>query len=403
VTLQIQADDVDIRQFRADVAAWFAANTPKDWRATIQGLSHAGWVSFMRDWLQLLNTRGFAAAHVPQHWGGGGYSPIEHAIILEEWARHDGPALDLFEIGLHHVPSTFAVAGTPEQQERYIKAAIAGTIWCQGFSEPDAGSDLAGLRTRAIADGDEFVVTGQKIWSSHADDAELCLLLARTDPDAPQHKGITYFVLDLGLPGVEVRPIRQGNGHSEFCEIFLDNVRIPADSTIGAVNDGWAVAQATLQAERGVLGLDLIERMGFELPRAAEAIERRLPPEPGDGPLTSTRQTLAEFRARHAAVRSLASDSVALMQRAASAGSLSSLMKVSFTELLKEMMGWLSDEVADDPAVDPGQLYWEGFVSGDWRVDALSSYGWTIAGGTNEIQLNIIAERLLGLPRERKA
>ena len=152
-----------------------------------------------------------------------------------------------------------------------------------------------------------------------------------------------------------------------------------------------------------MLGLDLIERMGFELPLAAEAIDRRLPPEPGDGPLTSTRQTLAEYRARHAAVRSLASDSVALMQQAASAGSLASLMKVSFTELLQSMMGWLGAEVVDDPAIDPGQAHWGGYVSGDWSVDFVSSFGWTIAGGTNEIQLNIIAERLLGLPRERKA
>lgn len=392
----------DIEAFRDDVATWFAANTPRDWRITFQSLSHAGWVAFMRDWLHELNSRGFAAAHVPKRWGGGGFSPTQHAIILEEWARHHGPPLDLFEIGLHHVPSTFAVAGTPEQQERYIKAAIGGTIWCQGFSEPDAGSDLAALRTRAVLDGDEFVVTGQKIWSSHADDAELCLLLARTDPDAPPHKGITYFVLDLALPGVEVRPILQANGHSEFCEIFLDNVRIPRDSIIGAINDGWAVAQSTLQAERGVLGLHLIEQMGFELPRAAAVLDERLAPERADGPLSSTRQSLADYRARHAAVRSLATDSVELMQQAASAGNLASLMKVSFTELLKDMTGWLSAEVVDDPAVDPGQTHWAGWVSGDWGTDWLSSHGWTIAGGTNEIQLNIIAERLLGLPRERK-
>ncbi|MGD9792585.1 MAG: acyl-CoA dehydrogenase family protein [Acidimicrobiia bacterium] len=396
--------DRTLDAFRAEVAAWFAANTPMGWRRSVNQMSHAEYVEFSRGWLRLLNTRGYGAAHVSKQWGGGGYTPREQVVIMKEWARHDGPPLDMFEISLYHAPSTFAAAGTPEQQARFIRPALDGEIWCQGFSEPEAGSDLAGLRTRAIAVDDGFRITGQKIWSSHADDARYCLLLARTDPDAPTHSGITYFVLDLQSPGVEIRPIKQNTGHSEFCEIFLDDVHVGHDCVIGAVNDGWRVAQSTLQAERGILGLELIERMAVQLDRAAGIITDRYNPPAADGPLSSIHRDLAHFRGRLAAVASLAYDIVDLMEADAdSSGSLASLMKVSFTELLQDLMKWLSHIDDQQSLIDPGQAHFGGFVTGDWALDWIGSWGWTIAAGTNEIQRNIIAERVLGLPRERKA
>jgi alkylation response protein AidB-like acyl-CoA dehydrogenase len=351
----------------------------------------------------MLNTRGYAAAHVSRQWGGGGYSPSQQVVILQEWARHDAPGLDLFEISLYHVPSTFAAAGTPAQQARYVGAAIDGEIWCQGFSEPDAGSDLSGLKTRAVRDGEHFVINGQKLWSSHADDARFCLLLARTNPEVAPHRGITYFALDMAASGVEVRPIRQSNGHAGFCEIFLDNVRVNADCVIGEVDGGWGVAQSTLQAERGILGLDLIERMGSELRSAAAWLEERLGLVPSTGPLLAEHLALAQFQARYAAVQSLAYDTVELMEQGDTSGGLASLMKVSFTELLQSMMEWTSRLRGSQGLIDPGQTHFGGYVSGQSTLDWLSSWGWTIAGGTNEVQRNIIAERLLGLPRERRA
>ena len=196
-----------------------------------------------------------------REWGGG-MSVAEQIVLYQELAAHDAPRLVLAFVGIHHAASTLLVAGTDEQRQRHLPAILDGEIWVQGFSEPEAGSDLASLRTTARRDGDAYVVNGQKLWASGGMHADWCLLLARTDPDAPKRNGISYFLLDMTTPGIDVRPIRNAIGDSHFCEIFLNDVEIPAANLVGAENAGWQVAQATLGAERGMTMLELAERLG---------------------------------------------------------------------------------------------------------------------------------------------
>src|SRR5690606_18483931 len=234
---------------------------PADWRTTQTGASDAEFVRFQQDWFQRLRVAGYAVPHWPAAWGGG--MPVDRQIVLyQELAAHDAPRLVLAFVGIHHAAATLLAAGTEAQRRVHLPAILDGEIWAQGFSEPGAGSDLAALRTAARRDGDHWVVTGQKVWVSGARFADRCLLLARTDPHAPPRRGISYFLLDMRSPGVEVRPIRQATGESHFCEVFLDRVRVPDGDLIGAPNEGWQIAQRTLGAERGLTMLELAERLG---------------------------------------------------------------------------------------------------------------------------------------------
>lgn len=381
-------------EFTEDVAAWFAANTPADWVSASHDMTPAEYLQFEKRWVRTLGQRGFAAPSADPRWGGGGYSPREQSIIYDEWARAGAPSVDTFVVSMHHIPVTFAMLGTPEQQQRYIPAAIGGTVWCQGFSEPGSGSDLASLRTRAVHEGGEWVVTGQKIWSSMAEIAEHTILLARTGTAETGTRGLTYFVLDMDQPGVEVRRIKQNPGHAEFCEIFLDDARIPECNVIGEVDDGWRAAQATLAAERGPVGFDIIARLYFGL----QSLGRRLADVPGQ-PLR-TRSELADLIARATIVRGLALDTIDLLERGADSGGLASLLKLVFSELLQDATSWATVRLGAQSLIDPCQPHNRGYFSGDWAIDWLSSWGWTISAGTNEVQRNIIAEHLLGMPRE---
>jgi alkylation response protein AidB-like acyl-CoA dehydrogenase len=393
------ADGAVTDAFRSEVADWFAAHNPVGWRDAVRAMSTEEWLDFNRTWLRTLNTRGYGAPHVPREWGGGGYSLHQQVTILSEWARVDAPGTDLFEISLFHVPGTLLAAGTDEQRQRYVRQGIDGVIWCQGFSEPGAGSDLASLRTRAVADGDGWRVHGQKIWSSHADHARYCLLLARTNPDASRHHGITYFICDLDQPGVEVRPITQTTGLQGFCEIFFDGAHVGPDGVIGGVDDGWAVAQSTLETERGVLGLDVVERMGHHLHRTVQALASR-DEEHRSGELTADEAALARLLARHHAVRALCGHAVDRLEQGDHSGGLASLMKVSFSELLQELADWETTRRGEAALVQRPPMHFCGYVTDEPALDWLHSWGWTIAGGANEIQRNIIGERLLGLPRQ---
>ena len=215
---------------------------------------------FSRWWADELKSSGWFAPHWPKEWGGG-FSVAQQVVIAEELARGDAPRNALFQVALYNAAPAIIHAGTEAQRNRLLPGMLNGDVWCQGFSEPDAGSDLAGLKTRAIRNGDDYVVTGQKVWTSHAQDADWCILLVRTDPRAPKHKGITYLVMNMHTDGVEVRPIRQLTGAQEFCEMFLEGVRIPVDNTIGKENDGWRVAEGTLASERAVVILEMAERL----------------------------------------------------------------------------------------------------------------------------------------------
>ena len=337
--------------------------------------------------------------HWPAEWGGG-LSIAEQIVLYQELAAHDAPRLVLAFVAIHHAASTLLAAGTDEQRARHLPAILEGEIWVQGFSEPDAGSDLASLRTTARRDGDSFVVNGQKLWASGAMHADWCLLLARSDPDVPKRHGISYFLLDMRSAGVEVRPIRQATGDSHFCEIFLNDVVIPATQLVGPETGGWQVAQATLSAERGMTMLELAERLGHAgFTWLLDACRRPTPAgtRPIDDPVVLDR--LAGFETEIAGLRAMCA-SLARRHETGHVGRAdASVVKLYYSELLQRLMDFGADVggLAAHTHVDkPASSGWE---SGAWVLDFIGSWEWTIPGGTSEIQRTIIAERGLEMPR----
>jgi alkylation response protein AidB-like acyl-CoA dehydrogenase len=298
-------------------------------------------------------------------------------------------------VSLHHAASTLLAAGTDEQKRQHLPAILDGEIWVQGFSEPEAGSDLAALRTAARRADNRYVVNGQKLWASGAANADWCLLLARTDPDAPKRHGISYFLLDMRSPGVEVRPIRNAVGESHFCEIFLTDVEIPRANLVGPENAGWQVAQETLGAERGMTMLELAERLGnagFRWLVEACARAGAL----GDS-LVADR--LAAFETEIAALRAMTARLVASHDTGSVSPADASIVKLYYSELLQRMTDFgleVSGLSAHAVLRKPASSGWE---SGAWLLDFIGSWEWTIPGGSSEIQRTIIAERGLGLPR----
>ncbi|BBY60710.1 acyl-CoA dehydrogenase family protein [Mycolicibacterium sarraceniae] len=382
----------ELDEFRERVRAWCETHVPTDWRATQSGASDAEFAAFQKTWFAELRAAGFAVPHWPSEWGGG-MSVDEQIVLYSELAAHDAPRLVLAFVGIHHAASTLLVAGTDEQRTRHLPAILDGETWVQGFSEPEAGSDLASLRTTARRVGDTFVVDGQKLWASGGLHADWCLLLARTDPDAAKRQGISYFLLDMTSPGVEVRPIRNAVGDSHFCEIFLDGVKIPAANLIGAENQGWQVAQATLGAERGMTMLELAERLGNAgFRRLVQACQ----------PLDDARvaDRLAQFEIEIAGLRGLCRELVLQHDTGAVGTADASVVKLYYSELLQRMTDFgaeIGGMAAHTHLTKPASSGWE---SGSWLLDFIGSWEWTIPGGASEIQRTIIAERGLGLPRE---
>ncbi|BBZ65267.1 acyl-CoA dehydrogenase [Mycolicibacterium insubricum] len=381
----------DIVTFRSRVRQWCAEHVPTDWRQTQTGADDAEFVRFQKWWFAELNSAGFAVPHWPAEWGGG-MSVAEQVVLYSELAAHDAPRLVLAFVGIHHAASTLLVAGTEEQRSRHLPAILDGEIWVQGFSEPEAGSDLASLRTTARRDGDHFVVNGQKLWASGGAHADWCLLLARTDPDAPKRRGISYFLMDMRAPGIDVRPIRNAVGDSHFCEVFLNDVRIPEVNLVGAENAGWQVAQETLGAERGMTMLELAERLGNAgLGWLAQAC-------PAGDAVAADR--LAGFEIEIAGLRGLCRDLVERSHAGTAGAADASIVKLYYSELLQRMTDFgaeLGGVAASTVVTKPASSGWE---SGAWVLDFVGSWEWTIPGGASEIQRTIIAERGLGLPRE---
>ncbi|GAA3204788.1 acyl-CoA dehydrogenase family protein [Actinocorallia longicatena] len=378
----------ELAGFRESVRAWCAEHVPADWRRAQTGASEEEFAAFQRAWFQELREAGFAVPHWPAAWGGG-LSVAEQTVLYQELAAADAPRLVLAFVGIHHAASTLLVAGTDEQRRRHLPAILDGEIWAQGFSEPGAGSDLAALSTTARRSGGSYIVNGQKLWASGAAQADWCLLLARTDPEAPKRRGISYLLLDLRSPGVEIRPIRQAQGESHFCEIFLDDVAVPVANLVGAENDGWRVAQSTLGTERGMTMLELAERLGHSGFRRLVDL---------CSPVTDARiaDRLAGFETEIAGLRLLCADLVAAEDPGPADASI---VKLYYSELLQRMTDF-GAEVAGPAALTelhrPLSSSWE---SGAWALDFIGSWEWTIPGGSSEIQRTIIGERGLGLPR----
>ena len=393
----------DIEQLRSAVRDWAVANTPPGWHAELRTATKPQFREFNIRQAQLLRQAGLLAAHWPKEFGGGGFSFREQLVIQEELVRADFPQPRLLEIALAHIAATLMAYGSAEQR-RHLAAILDGEIWCQGFSEPDAGSDLASLRTRAVRTNDGYVVNGQKVWSSYADQASWCLLLARTDPAAPKHRGLSLFMLELDSPGVELRPTRQATGTEEFCELFLTDVRVPAAHLIGAENTGWRMAQTTLATERAFNMLELQARLAVALREiAAQALVTPVAPGRMAADDDSVRQDLAA-RAAEVEVLGLLGQRLARdVERTGEVGPEGSIVKLFYSETLQKLTG-LAVRISGMAAMlDERREFATTWTSGHWMIDHLKSWNWTIAAGSNEIQRNIIGERVLGLPREPHA
>ena len=390
----------DPEALRKQVRAWLEEHAPAGWHDELATASPAEFRAFNLRMAALLRAAGLLTPHWPVRFGGGGFSFGEQIVIQDEMVRADFPQPRLLEITLQHVAATLMAHGDAEQQE-HLAAMLDGEIWCQGFSEPGAGSDLASLRTRAVRDGDVYVLNGQKVWSSYADHATWCLLLARTDPDAPKHRGISMFMLPLDASGVELRPIRQATGTEEFSEIFLTDVRVPASSRVGEENAGWRMAQTTLATERAAQILELHAHLAVALDViAAEATVTRSDP---GGVLADDAAFRQELAARAAEVDVLGLLGQRLVEDVETSGAIGpdgSIVKLFYSETLQRLTG-LALRMRGMPAtVDESREFATTWTSGRWFIDHLKSWNWTIAAGSNEIQRNIVGERVLGLPRE---
>jgi alkylation response protein AidB-like acyl-CoA dehydrogenase len=393
----------DLQSTRDEVREWCRSHVPADWRESQTGVSDEAFVAFQQAWFQELRGAGYAVPHWPAEWGGG-MSTAEQIVLYQELAAHDAPRLVLAFVSIHHAASTLLAAGTPEQRSRHLPAILDGEIWVQGFSEPEAGSDLASLKTSARREGDSYVVNGQKLWASGAKYADWCLLLARSDSQAPKRAGISYFLMDMRSPGIDVRPIRNAVGESHFCEIFLKDVVIPASQLVGAPNAGWQVAQATLGAERGLTMLELAERLGNAGFSWLVQLCARPTPQgfrPIDDPLVQDR--LAALETEIAGLRALCRSLVERHEAGTSGPADASVVKLYYSELLQRLMdfGTQAAGLAGHTQLQkPASSGWE---SGAWVLDFIGSWEWTIPGGSSEIQRTIIGERGLGLPREPAA
>lgn len=383
---------------RQEVRQWLSANIPAGWRAAMTGCDQDGFIAAQRDWFGKLVAAGYATPHWPAGWPGGGRGLAEQKVIYEEIARADAPRLILFFVSLYHAASTLLEWGTPAQAKEHLAGILRGEIWCQGFSEPNAGSDLAGLKTRCERRGDVYVVNGQKTWSTLAQYADKCLLLARNSNAGPKQAGLTYLIMDMKTPGITVRPIRQITDDEEFAEIFLDDVEIPVANRIGEEGGGWAVAQATLASERGLTLLELGRRMRGALWRITTDMART---GRGDDPLIL--RDLGKLRTEIDALVALADGflerRIAGLERVGDA----SVVKLYYARILRAYTT-LGLRVAGLEGQYHAPFTRGGSQeTGNWAVDFMNSYAWSIAGGSDEIQRNIISERLLDMPREPKS
>ena len=401
--------------FRAELRSWLADVLP----TLPEKPSQLDWPArrtYDTTWQRMLHDAGYAGIDWPVEGGGRGASPVEQLIYLEELERAHAPYVGVNFVGLLHAGPTVIVEGTPEQRARFLPPILRGEeVWCQGFSEPGAGSDLASLRTRAVRDGDEYVVSGQKIWTSHAEVADFCELLVRTGPEDSRHRGITWLILPMDRPGIDFRPLRTIAGSTEFGELFLDAVRVPVANRVGDENDGWRVTMTTLSFERGTAFVgEVLQSMEFlralrELARATGAW--------GDA---AVRRATGRLGAELDALWALARRNVSQAARTGVPGIGGSVYKLALSEI-RQRIAELGMELGGSAAfvwdtlpefagaaghgapgcggsedgASTGQSVSNTEIVSTW----VHSFSRTIAAGTSQIQRNIIAERILGLPK----
>jgi alkylation response protein AidB-like acyl-CoA dehydrogenase len=370
-------------QFPAVPAHLQAANSPEEY-----GIHERQSHDAARAWQGELHRGGWAGISWPKTFGGRGGTPIQTAIFAEEQARFNvsnGPLM----VSINMVGPTLMAHGTEQQQADHLEKIISGNeIWCQLYSEPGAGSDLASLRTKAVRDGDEYVVNGQKVWNSSARAADWAILLARTDSDVPKHRGITYFIVDMRTPGIDVRPLRQASGAYHFNEVFLDDVRIPAANVLGDPGDGWNVARTTLANERAMIGGG---GSRGQIPALIELARKN-----GRARDPVIRQRLADVVTRNEILRYLGLRARTALSKGVPPGPEASVMKL----LVGQFMTAASDlglKIEGAAGMLAGA---DAPGNGEWQFARNSVWAVKIGGGTDEIQRNVLAERVLGLPRE---
>ena len=390
-------DTPEEASFRVEARAWLAGHAPLRTDAPASQLARgfygahgealAEHVERGKVWQATLADGGWAGITWPKEYGGRGGTPMQQLVFNQEQARFD-VSTGVFSVGLGMVGPTLIAHGSEDQKRRYLAPLLRGEeVWCQLFSEPGAGSDLAALSTRAIRDGDEWVVNGQKVWTSGAHYSDHAILLARTDLDQPKHRGITYFVVDMHTPGIEVRPLRQINGAAHFNEVFLTDVRIPAGNVVGEANQGWGVALTTLSNERTMIGSGGATSFAdvARLARTARATAHPL-----------ARQRLASAYCRYEILKYLGYRVQTAVSQGRTPGPESSVLKLAFSthaaqtgDLVMALAGAAGMLIGDD-APDHGF----------WQQQLMGQFGVRIGGGTDEVQRNIIGERVLGLPGE---
>jgi alkylation response protein AidB-like acyl-CoA dehydrogenase len=380
-------------RFREELRAWLAENLPRGW-GTADWQEPEDRNRFLRDWSRRLSEAGFVGLSWPQEYGGRGLPVTFQAVAYEELARAEAPE-HVGLIGIGMAGPTIIAMGTEEQKRRYLPNILTGDeVWCQGFSEPGSGSDLASLQARAIPDGDGWRIFGQKVWSSYAHIADRCILLARTDLDVPKHQGITYFLVDMHDPGIEVRPLRQITGDAEFNEIFLDGVRVDSEDVVGEVNGGWQVAVTTLLHERASVGFILAGFMEIRFRRLVELV-RSTPRDGGvaaDDPVV--RDRIAALHADVQALRYTNYRALSEVMKKGAPGPEGSIAKLHWSETNQRLTRFAVEVLGPEAAVGPGGRT-------GWQYQQLRSRGNTIEAGTSEVLRNIIAERVLGLPKSR--
>ncbi len=387
--------------FRGRLRQWLAEALP----GLPQKPSSVDWPGrrgYDTHWQRLLFEAGYAGIDWPVEGGGRGASPVEELIFKEELERAHAPYVGVNFVGLLHAGPTIIAEGTAEQRQRYLPPILRGDeVWCQGFSEPDAGSDLASMRTRAVRDGDHYVVSGSKIWTSHAEVADYCELLVRTGTEDSRHRGISWLILPMASPGVDISPLTTIAGSTEFAELFLDEVRIPVENRVGDENDGWRVTMVTLSFERGTAFVgDLLEAV--ELLSATVELARRT----GAWSDPGIRRQAGHLRAELDALWALTKRNVSQAARTGVPGIGGTLFKLAYTEtrgrlgeFSLSLLGRAGLAADDLPGTDGlGDLPSETMVE-DW----LRGISLTIAAGTSQIQRNIVGERILGLPKEPAA
>jgi alkylation response protein AidB-like acyl-CoA dehydrogenase len=385
-------------RFRAELRGWLEKAVPDhgapprdgDWKVRRE---------YDTGWQRALYDAGYAGINWPSEFGGRGAPLSEQLVYYEEIARARAPYVGVNFVGLLHGGPTLIVEGTDEQKAKHVDRILRGDeVWCQGFSEPSAGSDLASLRTRAVRDGEEYVISGQKIWTSFAQVADYCELLARTDPDAPKHRGISWLIVPMDAPGIEIRPLRTISGSGEFGEVFFDQVRVPLSNRVGAENEGWRVANVTLRFERGTSFASQMVELKRYLADLVETARRvtRFDARAWDD--VGLRREVGHMQVELDALWAMLKLSISQASESGVPGIGASAVKLVYTELYQRLSE-LSVRVLGRAGLSLEDV--DGLPSARYLSAALQSLSLTIAAGTSQIQRNIIAERILGLPKER--